>query len=57
MYARSREQYSLQLAWLLAAISGRIPEIDSFRDRAGFVRASAAFGSHNETMQRIRQRG
>ena len=35
VYARSREQYSLQLAWLLAAIGGRIPEIDSFRDRLG----------------------
>ena len=35
MDARSREQYSLQLAWLLAAIGGRIPEIDSFRDRLG----------------------
>jgi hypothetical protein len=33
--ARCGEQYGLQLAWLLAAIGGRIPEIDSFRDRLG----------------------
>ena len=37
--ARCREQYRLQLPWLLAAIGGRVPEIDSLGDGLRLARA------------------